>query len=228
MFCQNCGQRIAADSAFCISCGKPTQVPSTRVSPAKEYANVLTTYYVKRANPALLLTLLIGSSILCVIGYIMVLIGSENYEDSLTAAGVILIIISVIGIICGVILLWIYVYRMWAMIQNEFARATPGKAVGFMFIPFFGFYWAFQAIWGWAIDYNNFVETNSLEAPRMTEGLFLAWPILLIASAVPCLGYIAALPQFVINIMVIIQICKAINAFYDLQFGLENKSSYIR
>jgi hypothetical protein len=38
-------------------------------------------------------------------------------------------------------------YRAWKCLQpGGLARTTPGKAIGFLFIPFFNLYWIFQAI----------------------------------------------------------------------------------
>jgi len=31
-------------------------------------------------------------------------------------------------------------YQMWQAVPERFRRTTPGKAVGFLFIPFFNFY----------------------------------------------------------------------------------------
>lgn len=34
-------------------------------------------------------------------------------------------------------------YQLWKAVPPQYAATTPGKAVGFLFIPFFNFYWAF-------------------------------------------------------------------------------------
>jgi len=39
------------------------------------------------------------------------------------------------------------VYKAWEAIQNGHARTSPGKAVGFLFIPCFSLYWMFPAYW---------------------------------------------------------------------------------
>jgi len=45
-------------------------------------------------------------------------------------------------------------YKCWKAVSKEIARTTPGKAVGFLFIPFFNFYWAFVSYMGLAEDLN--------------------------------------------------------------------------
>ncbi len=58
--------------------------------------------------------------------------------------------------IYGMVILAILVYKIWVPIQDGDVRTTPGKACGFMFIPFFNFYWIFQAYWGWSATLASF------------------------------------------------------------------------
>ena len=52
---------------------------------------------------------------------------------------------------------FILLYYFWKMIQDGRASTTPGKAVGFLFIPFFNFYWVFRALYCLARDQNSFI-----------------------------------------------------------------------
>ena len=115
------------------------------------------------------------------------------------------------GLYGGVVnvVLW---YKAWAAIQDGHARTTPGKAIGFLFIPFFNFYWAFQALWGWAKDYNAYAARHSIQAPRMPEGLFLAYVILCIVAFIPALGVLASLAALVIAVVMAAKICDGVNA----------------
>ena len=89
-------------------------------------------------------------------------------------------------------------------------HATPRRAVGFLFIPFFNFYWYFIAYWRWSEEWNRIVPTHRerQHAPRMTEGLFLTYPILNIAGFV---ASFAALPQMIIFFIIMKQMCDGIN-----------------
>ena len=49
---------------------------------------------------------------------------------------------TLLTLIFGLILL----YKMWRQIPGREAPTTPGKAVGFLLIPFFNFYWFFIAL----------------------------------------------------------------------------------
>jgi ABC-2 type transport system permease protein len=80
---------------------------------------------------------------------------------------------------CVSLVLW---YLAWSSIQDGKARTTPGRAVGFTFIPVFNFYWIFQAIWGFAKDYNAFIRRHNIAAKPLSEGFFLFFTILTLLS----------------------------------------------
>ncbi|MBE6424928.1 MAG: zinc ribbon domain-containing protein [Planctomycetaceae bacterium] len=82
-------------------------------------------------------------------------------------------------VILGVISYCKFLYRCWRLIQDGHARTTPGKAVGFLFIPFFNIYWFFVAHYGLAIDLNSYARRYQIAVPRAPEGLVLTALILL-------------------------------------------------
>lgn len=108
-------------------------------------------------------------------------------------AGLAILLLGYIPLIYGAIIGYVLIYKIWAAIQGPTARTTPGKAVGFMFIPFFNFYWFFQAFWGWTKDYNALVAQKGVSAPRAPEGLALTMCILMLVGIIPFVGYVAAL-----------------------------------
>lgn len=85
-------------------------------------------------------------------------------------------------IILSAVVTFILIYKMWAAIQGRGARTTAGKALGFLFIPFFNFYWYFQVYWGWTKDYNRIRESEDVQLPVMPEGIALAVCVLPILS----------------------------------------------
>jgi hypothetical protein len=111
-----------------------------------------------------------------------------------------------------VVVMPVLFYKMWAAIQDGHARATPGKAIGFLFIPLFNLYWVFQLVWGWAKDYNRLVERQGLHAPRMPEGLFLAYVILALTTWIPGLGLVLASVSYLVFLAMVERICNGINA----------------
>lgn len=80
---------------------------------------------------------------------------------------------SLLTILSGIVT-FILIYKMWAAIQGRGARTSAGKALGFMFIPLFNFYWFFEVYWGWTKDYNRIPESDDVELPSMPEGIGLA------------------------------------------------------
>ena len=104
------------------------------------------------------------------------------------------------------------IYRMWAAIQDGRPRTTPAKAVGFLFIPVFNVYWGSQAYWGWARDYNRYIEDAGIDAPRASEGLAFAMFALLLGAAVPILGLLAVYVYLILSIKFWGNVCDGINA----------------
>jgi len=105
--------------------------------------------------------------------------------------------------IASAVLFYIIVYRSWKLIQDGYARTTPGKAIGFCFIPFYNFYWIFQAFPGLAKDTNAFVARRSLAIPRVDDSLPTVFCILTLCSAIPYVGYVTAIGVFVLQIIML-------------------------
>jgi hypothetical protein len=70
------------------------------------------------------------------------------------------------------ILEYILTYRYWQTIQDGSTRTTPGKAVGFQFIPFFSIYWLFPAYFGLAQDQNRFIDRQFIGRGRKSQSLY--------------------------------------------------------
>lgn len=121
-------------------------------------------------------------------------------------------------LIVYLVIVWlVLLYKAWASIQDGFARTTPGKAIGFLFIPFYNIYWVFQAYWGFAKDYNSYVARHGVSTSRLPEKLFLSLCILFLVSGflfgvVPFLGYALLIVSFVIWMVVVYNICDAVNS----------------
>ncbi|MBO5436523.1 MAG: zinc ribbon domain-containing protein [Thermoguttaceae bacterium] len=72
-----------------------------------------------------------------------------------------------------------FLYRCWRLIQDGYAHTTPGKAVGFNFIPFFQIYWIFISVYCLAKDLNAYAARYQITAPRARKGLVLTGLIFL-------------------------------------------------
>lgn len=58
------------------------------------------------------------------------------------------LIVMFLLLIPTTILYCMWLYQSWKAVPPEFRSATPGQAVGFLFIPFFNLYWVFRAVPG--------------------------------------------------------------------------------
>ncbi len=177
---------------------------------------------VRPVSTAFYLTSYIGGMgvyiLLLILGVVGIGIGSAMQDKGNDAGvavlglGIGLIVIGVLVMIYAVITLFRLYYKMWEAIQDGYARTTPGKAVGFLFIPFFNLYWMFQALWGYSKDYNSFIGRHSIVAEPLPETLFLISCILSIVSCIPYIGALAGLASAIIHIILMVKICAAINA----------------
>jgi len=78
---------------------------------------------------------------------------------------------------------YMFLRRLWEEIPSEFARTTPGKAAGFMFIPLWNVYWMFVAFSGLYKDMNRATESRGLASRFDEERILLTcgkWVFLLI------------------------------------------------
>ncbi len=78
-----------------------------------------------------------------------------------------------------VVLQAIFVYRLWTLAQAsdlKIKKPTPGKAVGYWFIPFFGLYWTFVMLTNLAKHLNRMTRQKKVPVKLVTIGcaLFVA------------------------------------------------------
>lgn len=133
---------------------------------------------------------------------------------------------SSLFIICGlyiVVIMIVLWYKAWKAIQDEYARMTPVKAIIFSFIPIFNIYWMYQLIYGFAKDYNKYIQRHNINVQLLPENLFLLHYLFTIGLgsfsfliskkmiAFKGLYYLLLLMDFVIRLLVISKICDAIN-----------------
>ena len=119
----------------------------------------------------------------------------QGWAMGMGVFALLLIVIAVLMTVFAMILL----YRYWVVMQPYSKRTTPGKAVGFLFIPFFNLYWMFVAYHGLAKDIDTYLDQNrQSKAPRPSSGLVLATVILMLVSFVPYLGNLAGLALLVL------------------------------
>jgi hypothetical protein len=115
------------------------------------------------------------------------------------------------------ILFWtILHYRCWQALPAKYSRATPGKAVGFMFIPFYNFYWAFISFVALPRGFVSHMRDSGNEPASDPTALGIAMAVLFICSLtigiVPGFASVLALASFVVWILYYRQIIPLANA----------------
>ena len=83
------------------------------------------------------------------------------------------------------------IYRYWTTLQGGNARTTPGKAIGFLFIPLFNFYWGYQCFIGLRNDMNNYIANYRTDIPPIRDGNYLV--ITLTLSLIPYVNLIGSI-----------------------------------
>lgn len=121
-------------------------------------------------------------------------------------AAVGLILLPVVGVIllfsiAQLIIYYTLIYKAWALIQDGNPRTTPGKAVGFSFIPFFNLYWMFVAIRGLSEDLNQYANRRGMVIREASVGLTTAYLVVFLCNMVPCVNYVAGIPTLVLQIL---------------------------
>ncbi|KAF0249522.1 MAG: hypothetical protein FD167_1080, partial [bacterium] len=53
------------------------------------------------------------------------------------------------------ILFFIWLYKTWEAVPQQHQSTSPGKALGFLFVPFFNLYWIFRAFPGLSKSIQN-------------------------------------------------------------------------
>lgn len=119
----------------------------------------------------------IAITVMLVCGWIAALAGNRELSAGLYVYSI--IPYTFLGII------WLAVlYQAWAAIQDGQASVTPVKAVVFMLIPFFRYYWIFRAFRNYAGEFNAYTSRHNLAVPNLSDSLFTAFPILWITYGV--------------------------------------------
>jgi len=114
----------------------------------------------------------------------------------------VIVMIALAAAVIGYVLL----YRFWSLIQDGEARTTPGKAVGFCFIPFYNIYWNYVAYVGLASDMNAYCREHNIEGPIVNEGLALIWYVLSIIAIIPVINGMVSIPLIVFQIILMKQL----------------------
>ncbi len=140
------------------------------------------------------------------VGFLMMIIGILFLIERNEEVGAIMLILGSLLLMVSAIYFMVLLYQVWRFIIDQ-SKAhnltpsieTPGKAIGFLFIPFFNFYWIFMAYGKLPQDLNA-VATVKNKPERMSEGMGTAIAVLTLVSIIPFLGYLTS----IVNLLILI------------------------
>lgn len=145
----------------------------TRIVPEPGYVLQPQRQVVKRSGLKTLYTWWVVMYCFTFIGLIPSLVTNLVNDKTIQSILLSLTCLLEIPMFAGTILMFVLLYKLWGVVQDGQAATTPGKAVGFLFIPFYNFYWIFQAYWGLAKDLNRYIKQHfggsAIEQPRPTK-----------------------------------------------------------
>lgn len=129
---------------------------------------------------------------------------------------------GLLGVVVAI--MWFKIlYIAWDSIQSlreedpsESGMPTPGKAVGFCFIPFFNFYWIFVALAGLAKRMNKFVKNRDIEHDVISTTLAVIVSVLLIIGFTPFIGGVTYLLALILFYIFFRQVVHAINIISEM------------
>jgi len=140
------------------------------------------------------------------IGAVVVIIGfvilAERHGEE---EGVLVMMLGLIVILSSSIYFLVVMYRLWNfVIETSKAEGltpsieSPGKAVGFLFIPLFSYYWAFIAFGKLPKDLNAIANKRGF-SNGISDSMGIIIAVFSVISVIPLLGYItAAILMFVL------------------------------
>ncbi len=200
MNCPKCGEQIVEGALFCHECGTKTDSSKVKDEASGKIFILDKPFYLISLGSGLLFTV------------VAVLLSLNNMIFDPLFSLIMAILALCIILFCGVVA-FLFVYSSWALIQNDIPRTTPAKAAGFLLIPLFNLYWVFQAIYGFAVDYNRYAEKHSPEAPRLNEKVFLGFSILFVLTPlflfIPAAAALLALACWLYFIYLTVVVCDA-------------------
>lgn len=173
-------------------------------------------------------TTLVASILLIVLGILMPFVLKNMKPGGEASLIMVLFFFGVLCISIYIVIVFLFcLFRAWNSIQPGHPRTTPLKAIGFLFIPFYNFYWVFQSVKGFVPDYNIFITEAGIKDFHLGNRLFTSFAILFVLAfaiwlfPVPFLNAILAAIVFVILLvytsLVIGKLCDAINIISEMR-----------
>jgi len=152
---------------------------------------------VNKINFGLYIGCLLGGVAFYIIAMIQIAASSPTAEEmannpnALEEAGslglsMVFLALGVIAIIISSVIQFMAIYRVWSILRPGGGTVSPGSAIGFLFIPFFGPIWMIICLCKLPGEWNGIVARyqNTAAAPRLSIGMAIC------AILIPLIGQI--------------------------------------
>ena len=194
--CRECGEMIIVGAAKCRFCGAvfDPRLHGTLMHGGRGYQS----YAMPQSAPAERIKQIEN----CFKGWWICL--AVGVGLCITCIGAVL---GIPALIAGVVFHMMLLYKLWCTVQDGRAESTPGKAIGFLFIPFFDIYWQFVAIWGLSKDLNRYSREHNIAAPDAKESLALTVCILNCCSIIPYVNFLTGIAALITSIIALKGMC---------------------
>ena len=219
-FCRQCGVALNSKQIICIKCGSGlTDAPNCSgmvesISPQAKKLNIYFMVWWICAAASLAIGL-IGA----ITTHLGVGIATDGRNaDSILTLGMAFTMISFPISLGGTVFCCILLYLLWKRVPTDIARTSPGKAVGFLFIPIFSFYWFFVAYKGLGEDMNRTLRQRGIQY-RINESLGLVYCILSILCYSPLVVPAGLAMSYIAILIGIATLSVAVPFFYAVKGG---------
>jgi hypothetical protein len=209
--CPSCFQQYEVEESAvgtyvdCPSCGKRFRVQAAQPAGAGDGSG---SRQPKRLSMTLALVfqcILIGGALL----HALMWLDGDN-----GAVSVLSLLFFVPAILCIVFSCMLH-HKCWAAMPEGFGRLTPGKAVGYMFIPFYNLYWVFPSFAGLGSDCVALAKAKGFRGHDSIAGLGMGLAVVMCVEMVlgwyPALGLLLSAGEFVLWILFYQGVTKLLN-----------------
>ena len=124
---------------------------------------------------------------------------SFAHEESGRIVPWLVFIVGMLVLLAAQVQFAVLLYRVWRYVIAESHRLglplaieTPGKAIGFLFVPFYNLYWIFVALGSLPRECNAVAAAQNRPG-RLSRGLGISISILVLLGAIPYVGIPIAL-----------------------------------
>ncbi|MCY2990788.1 MAG: hypothetical protein NTY19_23355 [Planctomycetota bacterium] len=131
-------------------------------------------------------------------------------------AAVTLMLLSVPLFILQVVFFCILHYRCWRALPEDRRATTPARAIGFMFIPLFNFYWAFVTWPKLSVGLLQWQRDVGVDRPDDTRNMAYAYAVLIIGAVTiswmsKWLGILISIADVVVFVLYYRQVVSGLN-----------------